>query len=128
MELTTRPTSLFKPSKRQETWKPQFTDEQRANFERIAAIDRRANDRAYARELVQMFYWHDPRDRKQWFAETMQRISMMTPHAWSLMAFDEALSNPEPHLATVLRSSGVLVGFAAAFFVAGCLRFSSYKE
>jgi len=80
---TTQPTSLFKPSKRQETWKPQFTDEQRANFERIAAIDRRANDRAYARELVQMFYWRDPRDRKQWFAETMQRISKKHGYAYA---------------------------------------------
>ena len=80
---TTPPTSLFKPSKRQETWKPQFTDEQRANFERIAAIDRRANDRAYARELVQMFYWRDPRDRKQWFAETMQRISKKQGYAYA---------------------------------------------
>ena len=68
-------TLLPKPSKRQETWKPQFTDEQRANFERIAAIDRRANDMATARELVQMFYWRDPRDRKQWFLETLERLA-----------------------------------------------------
>ena len=63
------------PSARQETWKPQFTDERRANFERIAAIDRRANHMATARELVQMFYWRDPRDRKQWFLETLERLA-----------------------------------------------------
>ena len=63
------------PSAQQGTWKPQFTDEQRANFERIAAIDRRANDMATARELVQMFYWRDPRDRKQWFLETLERLA-----------------------------------------------------
>ena len=80
---TTQPMSLSKPSKRQETWKPQFTDEQRANFERIAAIDRQANYRAYARELVQMFYWRDPRERKQWFAETMQRISKKQGYAYA---------------------------------------------
>jgi len=83
MERTTPPTLLPKPSKRQETWKPQFTDEQRAKFERIAAIDRRANDMAYARELVQMFYWRDPRDRKQWFAETMQRITKKQGYAYA---------------------------------------------
>ena len=70
------PQKLSTPrSGQRETWKPQFTDEQRANFERIAAIDRRANDMAYARELVQMFYWRDPRDRKQWFIETLNRIA-----------------------------------------------------
>ena len=71
------------PSARQETWKPQFTDEQRANFERIAAIDRRTNDMAYARELVQMYFWRDPRDRKKWFAETMQRITKRHGHAYA---------------------------------------------
>ena len=70
-------------SERQGTWKPQFTDEQRANFERIAAIDRRANDMAYARELVQMYFWRDPRDRKKWFAETMQRITKRYGHAYA---------------------------------------------
>ena len=75
MAQSTQNTLLPKPSARQETWKPQFTDEQRANFERIAAIDRRANDMATARELVQMFYWRDPRDRKQWFLETLERLA-----------------------------------------------------
>ena len=83
MAQTTQNTLLPKPLKSRETWKPNFTDEQRANFERIAAIDRRANDRAYARELVQMFYWRDPRDRKQWFAETMQRISKKHGYAYA---------------------------------------------
>ena len=70
------PKKLSTPrSERQGTWKPQFTDEQRANFERIAAIDRRANQMATARELVQMFYWRDPRDRKQWFLETLERLA-----------------------------------------------------
>ena len=78
------PKKLSTPrSERQEIWKPQFTDEQRANFERIAAIDRRANNMAYARELVQMFYWRDPRDRKKWFAETMQRITKRHGHAYA---------------------------------------------
>jgi hypothetical protein len=38
---------------------------------------------AYARELVQMFYWRDPRDRKQWFAETMQRITKKQGYAYA---------------------------------------------
>ena len=83
MAQSTQNTLLPKPSERQGTWKPQFTDEQRANFERIAAIDRRANDMAYARELVQMYFWRDPRDRKKWFAETMQRITKRHGHAYA---------------------------------------------
>ena len=78
------PKKLSTPrSEQQGTWKPHFTDEQRANFERIAAIDRRANDMAYARELVQMYFWRDPRDRKKWFAETMQRIIKRHGHAYA---------------------------------------------
>ena len=78
------PKQLSTPrSEQQGTWKPHFTDEQRANFERIAAIDRRANDMAYARELVQMYFWRDPRDRKKWFAETMQRITKQHGHAYT---------------------------------------------
>ena len=83
MAQSTQNTLLPKPSARQETWKPHFTDEQRANFERIAAIDRRTNDMAYARELVQMYFWRDPRDRKKWFAETMQRITKRHGHAYA---------------------------------------------
>ena len=78
------PKKLSTPrSEQQGTWKPRFTDEQRANFERIAAIDRRTNDMAYARELVQMYFWRDPRDRKKWFAETMQRITKRHGHAYA---------------------------------------------
>ena len=83
MERHTPPTLSTKPSKQRETWKPNFTDEQRANFERIAAIDRRANDMAYARELVQMFYWCDPRDRKQWFIDTLNRIARKHGNAYA---------------------------------------------
>lgn len=83
MVRTTQNFLLQKPSLQRETFKTQFTDEQRAKFERIAAIDRRANDMAYARELVQMFYWRDPRDRKQWFAETMQRITKKQGYAYA---------------------------------------------
>lgn len=83
MALPTPKKLSTQPSERQGTWKPHFTEEQRANFERIAAIDRRANDMAYARELVQMYFWRDPRDRKAWFAETMQRITKRHGHAYA---------------------------------------------
>ena len=75
MVLPTQKQLSTPPSARQGTWTPQFTDEQRANFERISAIDRRANQMATARELVQMFYWRDPRDRKKWFLETLERLA-----------------------------------------------------
>jgi len=72
---TTQPTSLFKLSKRQETWKPQFTNEQRANFEKLKAQAKPINDMAVARELYHSWLWRDPRDRNQWLKGVFQSIA-----------------------------------------------------
>lgn len=61
-----------------------------------------------------------PRD---WLPDLMRDISLATPHAWALMAYDEILTEPSPDKVQVLRDCGVLVGFAAVFFAAGAWRF-----
>ncbi len=61
-----------------------------------------------------------PRD---WLPPMMQKISLSTPHAWSLIAYDQILSKATPNLTVVVECCVVLVGFAVALFVAGCWRF-----
>ena len=61
-----------------------------------------------------------PRD---WLPEMMQTISLATPHAWSLMAYHDALGDGAD-VGTVLTYCGVLVLFAIAFFGIGWNRFA----
>jgi hypothetical protein len=68
-------TLLIKPSKQPATWKSPFTDEQRAHFEKIAAQQKRIDDMATARELVQMFYARDRDGRNIWLREALNRIA-----------------------------------------------------
>ena len=75
MVQSTLLTSLTKPSKRRATWRSPFTDEQRAHFEKIAAQQKRIDDMATARELVQMFYARDKDGRNPWLREALNRIA-----------------------------------------------------
>ena len=75
MVQSTLPTLLTKPSKQRATWKSPFTDEQRAHFEKIAAQQKRIDDMATARELVQMFYARDKGTRNTWLREALNRIA-----------------------------------------------------
>lgn len=61
-----------------------------------------------------------PRD---WLPDVMQRISLGTPHAWALMAYDEVLSHEHILHGEVFKCCGMLLAFAAAFFTVGWLRF-----
>ncbi|MFM9965366.1 MAG: ABC transporter permease [Planctomycetaceae bacterium] len=63
-----------------------------------------------------------PRD---WMPELMKEISVITPHSWSLIAYLEAMTNPQPEIAVIMQSCLVLLGFSAVFFAAGCWRFRS---
>jgi ABC-2 type transport system permease protein len=63
-----------------------------------------------------------PRD---WMPEFMQKISLITPHSWSLIAYLEAMTNPQPDVAVIVKSCLMLLGFSALFFAAGCWRFRS---
>lgn len=61
-----------------------------------------------------------PRD---WLPDVMQQISLGTPHAWALMAYDEVLSHEHILHREVFKCCGMLLGFAAVFFTVGWLRF-----
>lgn len=60
---------------------------------------------------------------RQWLPETMQTISLVTPHAWALIAYNELLGQPVPDLLQVWKCAGMLALFAVAFFLGGALRF-----
>jgi len=62
---------------------------------------------------------------RKWLPDLMQQISLATPHAWALIAYDQLLANGSPNLAIVWQCAGVLMGFAAGFFLVGILRFGS---
>ncbi len=61
-----------------------------------------------------------PRD---WLPALMQRVSLATPHAWALIAYQQLLTQDHPDLNVVLKSCAVLTAFAVIFFASGCLRF-----
>ncbi len=61
-----------------------------------------------------------PRDL---FPKMMKQISLFTPHAWALKAFDEVLNQPHIDPRLVASSCGVLLGFSAICFAAGWWRF-----
>ena len=53
----------------------------------------------------------------------MQRLSLLTPHAWALTAYKQLLANPaSPNIHIVARACAVLAGFGAGFIaIAWCL-------
>jgi ABC-2 type transport system permease protein len=61
-----------------------------------------------------------PRD---WMPPLTRQISLLTPHAWALDAYGELLTTDAPSHHAVAVACGVLLLFAAAFFVLGLLRF-----
>jgi ABC-2 type transport system permease protein len=62
---------------------------------------------------------------RSWQPEFMQDLGLVTPHAWSLIAYDQLL-NRAPDLmvmSDVWQSCFVLMAFAVGFFVVGWWRF-----
>jgi ABC-type multidrug transport system permease subunit len=50
--------------------------------------------------------------------ENMQRLSLITPHAWALVAYKQLLANPGvPNVSLILQSCAVLTGFGAGFLL-----------
>ena len=72
--MSTAPLLLQKRS-RPQAITPKFTSEQRAHFEKIAAQQKRIDDMATARELVQMFYARDKDGRNPWLRDALNRIA-----------------------------------------------------
>jgi len=60
---------------------------------------------------------------RNWQPELMQQVGLITPHAWSLIAYEQLLNRETPDLAVVGRSVGVLLAFAAGFFAIGSWRY-----
>ncbi|MGH7202280.1 MAG: ABC transporter permease [Planctomycetaceae bacterium] len=61
-----------------------------------------------------------PRD---WLPAAMQKVSLGTPHAWSLIAYSQLLTNQHAEYSLWLCCLA-LCGFAALFFTIGSLRFA----
>jgi hypothetical protein len=74
VQMSTAPLLLQKRS-RPQAITPKFTSEQRAHFEKIAAQQKRIDDMATSRELVQMFYAKDKAERNTWLREALNRIA-----------------------------------------------------
>jgi ABC-2 type transport system permease protein len=60
---------------------------------------------------------------RAWLPELMKTLSLATPHAWSLRAFDGVLTASSVDAELVFRCCGILLAFAMAFFVIGWWRF-----
>ena len=58
-----------------------------------------------------------PRD---WLPEIMQTVSLATPHAWSLIAYHEALTSQTPDVTQIGKACGVLALYAAILATLGC--------
>jgi ABC-2 type transport system permease protein len=59
---------------------------------------------------------------RNWQPELMQKVGLITPHAWALIAYNQILSRPIPEFSVVLKSCEMLLAFAAAFFAVGWWR------
>lgn len=60
---------------------------------------------------------------RKWLPDIVQDVSLATPHAWALIAYDQLLSSTVPNLAVVWQCCGALLAFAAVFLVIGAWRF-----
>jgi ABC-2 type transport system permease protein len=58
-----------------------------------------------------------------WLPAMMKKVSLFTPHAWSLEAFDAVLTHSNVDQMLVFDCCLALLSFAAAFFVCGWWRF-----
>lgn len=60
---------------------------------------------------------------REWLPPLMKSLSLATPHAWALSAFDAVLAHESVDGLQVLQCCGGLILFAAVFFAAGVWRF-----
>jgi ABC-2 type transport system permease protein len=64
---------------------------------------------------------------RQWLPDAMREFSLTTPHAWSLIAYEELLTKAVPDPRVVFESCAMLVAFAVVFFIAGSIRFRTVE-
>lgn len=65
---------------------------------------------------------------REWLPELMQSVSLGTPHAWSLIAYHEALTTLNPRPAEIAKACGVLTLFAAIFASLGCWKMQHSRD
>lgn len=66
-----------------------------------------------------------PRD---WLPELMQTVSLGTPHAWSLIAYHEALTSQAPDGTEIAKACGVLSLFAVTLAAFGCWKMQRSRD
>jgi ABC-2 type transport system permease protein len=62
---------------------------------------------------------------RKWLPDAMREFSLTTPHAWSLIAYEELLGKASPDPRLVFECCIMLIAFSAIFFIAGSVRFQS---
>jgi ABC-2 type transport system permease protein len=60
---------------------------------------------------------------RSWQPEVMQKLGLVTPHAWALIAYEHLLSREVPNLHVVWNCCATLVAFALAYFAVAAWRF-----
>lgn len=65
-----------------------------------------------------------------WQPDLMKKIGLVTPHAWSLIAYGQLLDPdlPDPDMTVLWECCGMLLAFAAAYFLFGWWRFRTMDE
>lgn len=65
---------------------------------------------------------------REWLPQSLQTVSLATPHSWALIAYEQLLSFDKPDVGGVWISCIAMVLFAVGYFVIGCLRFGRHGE
>jgi ABC-2 type transport system permease protein len=65
---------------------------------------------------------------REWLPEMMRHVSLATPHAWSLIAYDQLLATATPDFMRVWQSCLTLTAFALSFIVLAWLRFRAIVD
>ncbi|MFO1044268.1 MAG: ABC transporter permease [Planctomycetaceae bacterium] len=65
-----------------------------------------------------------PRD---WLPDLMKNVSLGTPHAWALIAYQELLTHEHPNMLIVGQCCCILAAFGVVCFLVGCVRFRKYE-
>ena len=60
---------------------------------------------------------------RAWLPEIMQNVSLATPHAWALIAYQELLTREQPKMLIVGQCVGMLLIYGITYFAIGCRRF-----
>lgn len=64
---------------------------------------------------------------RAWLPILMQNVSLATPHAWALIAYQELLTHERPQMSLVIECCGMLAAFGVVSFSIGCLRFQKLE-